>query len=273
MMFILWSLSHLGQTWRPEKLMICFDVQVKIPVLYWIWLFNENQSGSNFVSPKRHQYLENYDEIGIFLISKSKFLFLTNFDQFSLFNQSQSGSNFVSPKRYILKFTMIWRISKHLCLWVEGSKETDRKNDKLSLTLALENILSHFDGEQTDTNKNMLTTRGGESSPENHRWSPQSVLVKAYLICEGGTTWEQCTLQTTKRSSSCWNYFSNKVENNHWPGLEWVEFLQIPLKHSVSRALYFLSSEWCILLKSIAYKIAVDFLPKKWLFWHFSAFQ
>ena len=28
--------------------------------------------------------------------------------------------------------------------------------------------------------------------------------------------------------------------------LGWVEFLQILLKHSVSRALYFLSSEWCI---------------------------
>ena len=40
------------------------------------------------------------------------------------------------------------------------------------------------------------------------------------------------------------------------PALGWVEFLQIPLKHSVSRALYFLSSEWCILLKSVSYKTA-----------------
>ena len=36
----------------------------------------------------------------------------------------------------------------------------------------------------------------------------------------------------------------------------WVEFLQIPLKLSVSRALYFLNSEWCILLKCVAYKTA-----------------
>ena len=30
-----------------------------------------------------------------------------------------------------------------------------------------------------------------------------------------------------------------------------IEFSKIPLRHSVSRALYFLSLEWCILLKSV----------------------
>ena len=41
-----------------------------------------------------------------------------------------------------------------------------------------------------------------------------------------------------------------------------VDFLQISLKHSVSRALYFLSSEWCIVLKSVVYRTA----KKQWIF-------
>ena len=36
--------------------------------------------------------------------------------------------------------------------------------------------------------------------------------------------------------------------------LGWVEFLQILLQHSVSSVLYFRSSKWCILLKSVAYR-------------------
>ena len=57
-------------------------------------------------------------------------------------------------------------------------------------------------------------------------------------------------------SKVCQKCRNKKWFHNCYSRLGWVEFLQIPLKHSVSRAFYFLSSEWCILLKSVANRTA-----------------
>ena len=86
---------------------------------------------------------------------------------------------------------------------------------------------------------------------EKKQWIHRNLVfllsISYYLRCIdiAGVTWRASWIPYELGQSH--DFVSRK-----YSGLEstvgWVEFLQILVKHSVSRALYFLSSEWCILL-------------------------
>ena len=119
---------------------------------------------------------------------------------------------------------------------MKGKFDSVRWQEKKAASSRLENI------EMTPT-KNQ--------SSHYHQMCKQIVACKP---CHASFSGQQALKSAISYKLSPPSKYSN--EDCFRSNIGWVEFLQILMPHSVSRALYFLSSEWCILLKSVAYKTA-----------------